>query len=82
MLEALAEARHAVLASRRSCAHAIQRAVGGPRDVQLAGLADLRVADVGRPDRGPWPLWFRYTLGGFVLAVLAFIRWRHRRRAG
>lgn len=53
-----------------------------PGVVQLATdlVATADVRDVGwRPDRGPWPWWWRITVGLLVLAA-ALVAWRLLRR--
>jgi hypothetical protein len=52
--------------------------VGG---IQLAAdlVARAEVRDTGGPDRGPWPAWWRVTVGGLVL-LGGFVAWRVVRR--
>jgi hypothetical protein len=53
------------------------------RDAQFAtGLvADAVVRDPGSPRRGPWPWWWRLTLGS-VIVFAGWLVWRAMRRRG
>ncbi|GGM45395.1 hypothetical protein ACFFX1_43275 [Dactylosporangium sucinum] len=56
-------------------------------DLQLAAgqLPDLRSADAGSAQRGPWPLWLRLLTATTVLLAAAAVAWlllRRRRSAG
>ncbi|MGN9909220.1 WD40 repeat domain-containing protein [Phytohabitans sp. LJ34] len=49
--------------------------------IQLAAdlVAGAEVRDTGGADRGPWPIWWRVTVGALVL-LAGFVAWRVARR--
>ncbi|HEU4422334.1 MAG TPA: hypothetical protein VFR67_07300, partial [Pilimelia sp.] len=53
------------------------------REAQFASglVAEAVVRDPGSPQRGPWPWWWRLTLGAVILLVGWWV-WRALRRRG